>query len=406
MGAAAGIDLHAPANSAPALIGAVVVVIDDMPANVLLMQRLLTRAGASRVIGVTDPRQAVDAYLEAQPDLILLDLHMPHMDGLAVFEAIKANSPVDTFVPVIVLTADSGVDAKNRALAAGAKDFLTKPFEHTEVLLRVNNLLETRSLHLALQRHNQELQQEIARRAADEQRLATERALRENRVRRVLDGDGLTMVFQPIADLATGQVAGVEALARFDGVPHRPPNEWFADASDLGLGPELELYAIQTAVAALDRLPSHAYMSINVSPTTALDPRLGAAIEPAADRLVVELTEHAQVNEYQTLLTAMATFREMGVRVAVDDAGAGYSSFQHILRLRPDIIKLDIELTRGINHDPARRALGVALVQFARDIQAAVTAEGIETESELETLRNIDVEFGQGYLLGRPAPLP
>jgi EAL domain-containing protein (putative c-di-GMP-specific phosphodiesterase class I) len=355
---------------------------------------------------VTDPRQAVDTYLAAQPDLILLDLHMPHMDGLAVFEALKAANPVDAFVPVIVLTADSTVDAKNQALAAGAKDFLTKPFEQTEVLLRVNNLLETRALHLALQRHNSELQQEISRRAAEEQRSADQRAWRESRLRRVLDGDGLTMVFQPIVDIGTGQLAGFEALARFDGPPQRPPDQWFADAADLGLAAELEIFAIQAAIASLNDLPRHAYLSINVSPTTALDPRLATILEPAADRLVVELTEHAKVTEYETLLAALGTFSDMGARVAVDDAGAGYSSFQHILRLRPHMIKLDIELTRGIDDDPARRALGIALVQFARDIDAAVTAEGIEHDSELDALRNIGVDYGQGYLLGRPAPLP
>lgn len=393
-----------PEPSISALARAVVLVVDDGDANVLLLQRLLTRAGAATVEGVTDPRRAAQTYLRLNPDLVLLDLHMPHMDGLAVLKALKALTPPDAFVPIVVLTADATIEAKNQALAAGAKDFLTKPFEHREVLLRAHNLLETRRLHLQLRRHNQRLEDEICQTRARERRAAEVHARRQRRLRKVLEGDDLTMVYQPIINLRTDRISGFEALARFAGHPQRPPDQWFAEAAELGIGTELELLAAQKAITELPWLPDGTYLSVNVSPQTALSPRLADIINPVADRIVIELTEHEAVTEYGTLAATIGHLRQAGTRLAVDDAGSGYSSLQHILRLKPDIIKLDIALTRGIHTDAARRALGVALVQFGHDIGAEITAEGIEELAELEVLRHIGAHHGQGYLLGRPAP--
>jgi len=163
---------------------------------------------------------------------------------------------------------------------------------------------------------------------------------------------------------------------------------------------------VSVAVAHLDQLPEGTYLSINVSPQTALDRRLTDTLRSTAARIVLELTEHAPVDQYDDLLAAIAELRDAGMRLAVDDAGSGYASLQHILRLNPDIIKLDIELIRGINTDPARQSLAAALLLFGDKIGATITAEGIETTDELHTLRRLRVPYGQGYQLGRPAHLP
>lgn len=394
----------ASAGSTSLLNDAVVLAIDDGPANLLLLERLLTREGA-RVEGIADPRQAIAAYQRLEPDLILLDLHMPHMDGLTVLEAMQKVIPADSFVPVIVLTADTTTEARTDALAAGANDFLTKPFEHTEVLLRIGNLLRARNLHEQLRRYNQELQAEIRQREELESQEERQRDKRRRRIQQVLDHGELTMVFQPIVELRSHEVTGFEALARFTGEPRRPPNEWFADAAEVGLGVELELYAVRRAISQLGQLPLGTYLSVNVSPQTLLHPDLVDAIRADADRIVLELTEHSAIREYDSLISHVDRLRSLGTRIAVDDAGAGYASLQHVLRIRPDIIKLDIALTRGIHADPARRALGAALVQFGREINADITAEGIEEGEELDTLRRIGATSGQGYLLGRPAPI-
>lgn len=395
------------AHSAPTrdLGGVTVLVVDDQRANVALLERILHREGVGRVVGITDSRLAVEQYLAVQPDLILLDMHMPHLDGLAVLEALTQVIPAHSFVPVLVLTADATDAAKRAALAAGAKDFLTKPFDQIEAVLRVRNLLETRAMHVALQRRNAALRAELAERRERERQEAAEHQARLGSVAAVLHGSAITMVFQPIVELTTGATVGVEALARFPGSDRRP-DWWFAEAALVGLGADLELLAVRTAAAQVTSLPSDMYMSVNASPTTALDPRLVEILTTRAERFVLELTEHASVADYDHLVERLAPLRGLGMRLAVDDAGSGFASLRHILRLHPDVIKLDIELTRGVDLDPARRALASALVAFGAEIGATIVAEGIETAAELETLSRLGVRHGQGFHLARPGPIP
>lgn len=142
------------------LTDARILVVDDEPANVRLLQHLLDQAEYSNVRATTDPREVLTLYEKFQPDLILLDLMMPHLDGVAVMAQLPI--PAGDYMPVLMLTADISADAKQRALAAGAKDFLTKPFDRTEVLLRIKNLLETRFLYRELERHNRSLEEIVA----------------------------------------------------------------------------------------------------------------------------------------------------------------------------------------------------------------------------------------------------
>ena len=385
------------------LADATVVVIDDDHVNVVVLQRVLERAGVGMVHGVTNPSEAVRACLDLEPDLVMLDLHMPAMDGLEVLEQLRAALPDDAFVPVVVLTGDVRSEARDKALAAGANDFLTKPFDHTEVVLRARNLIETAALYDAVRRNNAALRRELDQRSESERRERAEYALHRHRVELALSGDALGMVFQPITDLASNAVVGVEALARFSCEPHRPPNEWFAEAVEVGLGTELELAAVRAALVAVDRVTVDTFVSVNVSPSTAVAPELADLLARGpAGRIVLELTEHHQIDCYEPVLEALDQLRRLGVRIAVDDAGAGYAGLQHILRLRPEIIKLDMGLTRDIDSDPARRALAAALVRFAADIDSMIVAEGVETTEELDTIRWLGVPCAQGYLLGRP----
>lgn len=216
-----------------------------------------------------------------------------------------------------------------------------------------------------------------------------------------VDACGLEAALQPIVDLATGRVVGAEALARFS--DRRSPDVHFAEAEDRGVLTELELAAVRTALSRLHELPASAYLTINVSPTTAISPRLAAILDPApADRVVLELTEHAPVEDYPTLEAALASLRARGMRIAVDDAGAGFASMRHVLALRPDVLKLDVSITHGISGDVRRRELVRALVAFSRATGCTLVAEGIETEAELEAVRALGVRCGQGFRLGRP----
>ena len=216
---------------------------------------------------------------------------------------------------------------------------------------------------------------------------------------------GVDMVFQPVYDLEAGDVFAYEALARFPMEPYRPPSDWFADAAEVGLGVELELAAIESAIAEIDGLPDGVRLAINVSPLTALSPHFFNVLASRAHRVIIEVTEHERVEDYDALNDALAPLRALGATIAIDDVGAGFASLTHILKLAPDIVKLDLSLTRGIAADPARDALASSLVDFASGIDATIGAEGIETQSELDRLRVLKVRYGQGFHLGAPATL-
>ena len=226
------------------------------------------------------------------------------------------------------------------------------------------------------------------------------------RITGVIAGDGLSVAFQPIVDIDLGRTIGFEALSRFSGPPEQGPDVWFAEAATVGPVADLELAAVGRSLQDAAGLPDGVYVALNVSPETVLSGRLDPVLEHAAgSRMVLEITEHSAIDAYGRLRAALAPLRQRGVRVAVDDAGAGYASFRHILRLRPEIIKLDMTLTRNIHRDRSRRALASALIAFAGETGSAIVAEGVETAAELATLRDLGVTLAQGYHLGRPAPL-
>jgi EAL domain-containing protein (putative c-di-GMP-specific phosphodiesterase class I)/DNA-binding response OmpR family regulator len=538
-------------------------IVDDEPANRRLLERILERDGFHDVHSFEDGA-AVLAGVEAdEPDLILLDLHMPALDGFAVLDALKAGRPEDDYLPILVLTADAHRDARSRALASGARDFLIKPFDALEVTLRVRNLLEARLLHRALRARNVELVEEIDARTtelrATEQQWATvtaalsrletlespeataqaicdelatlpnlgvvtvlafgaggttiplgrslsvearfginrplpeawSRRFREltadgpwigawpaegetfegaplrlddlsalallplrtrtrslgilgvgtsvtngvaflgrrvhalegfaalisailaqgiserqrggelrERIAAILAERAFRPVFQPIADLSDGRTVGFEALTRFaDGTR---PDRRFADAAAVGLGLELETACLEAAIDAAGDLPTDAWLSLNVSPGLIIEEhRLREILARSPCPVVLEITEHVPIVDYTAFrrsLKALGT----DVRYAVDDAGAGFSSFRHILELRPDFVKLDIELVRAIERDPARQAFVAGMVYFAMKTGSTLIAEGIESDPERATLRDLLVALGQGFLLGRP----
>ena len=230
---------------------------------------------------------------------------------------------------------------------------------------------------------------------------------REEVIRKIITNRSLETHFQPIVDLCSGRSIGAEALSRFGELPLRTPDKWFAEAASVGLGVDLELTAIEVALEQLHLVPASVYVSVNASVETMMSDRFTEIIaDVAAERIVLELTEHTKVSSYSLLGQSIEHARSRGVRLAVDDAGSGHSGLTHILNLKPDVIKLDIALTRGIDKDPARRSLGRALLSFGLDAyNASLVAEGIETKGELEALRSLGCPLGQGFFLGRPALL-
>jgi PAS domain S-box-containing protein len=227
------------------------------------------------------------------------------------------------------------------------------------------------------------------------------------RVNGLLERRDLQIALQPIVSIPSGRCTGVEALARFpDG---RPPEVWFGEAQHVGLGLDLELLALEQALAVAPSLPEHISISINASPALILDARLADTLTSSGlplHRLTLEITEHAAVTEYASIKAALLPLRQQGLRLAVDDTGAGYASFNHVLHLRPDVIKLDRSLLTDIATDPARRAFVTAIVLLGLELDATITGEGVETRAELETISLLGIDHAQGYHLGRPDTNP
>ena len=219
-------------------------------------------------------------------------------------------------------------------------------------------------------------------------------------LRTVLASRSFHAVFQPIVDLASGGVVGYEALSRFDS--GQRPDLCFADAWSVGLGADLELATLGAAVAAGRQLPPGLWLSLNVSPAMLAAPeRLRAVLRGAHRPLVIEITEHSPIEDYAVVRDAV---RALGhnARLAVDDAGAGVANFSHIIELHPDFVKLDIGLVRRVDADLGRQAMVVGMQHFSRSAGCRLIAEGIEADEEAATLLRLGVDFGQGYLFGRP----
>jgi EAL domain-containing protein (putative c-di-GMP-specific phosphodiesterase class I) len=218
------------------------------------------------------------------------------------------------------------------------------------------------------------------------------------------DPDDLTMVFQPIVDLAAARVAGYEALSRFPGTAG--PDVWFTAAAECGVAAELEALAIGKALAAVSFLPDDTFLTVNVSPhllgSDPVQEALGS--RPDLQRVVVELTEHTPVDDLVALRRQADELRARGALIALDDAGSGYSGLQQMATVRPQLVKLDRALVTGIDTDPVRAALTEMVGEFAGRIDAWLLAEGIETAGELAAFIRLGVPLGQGWVLGRPAP--
>lgn len=222
-------------------------------------------------------------------------------------------------------------------------------------------------------------------------------------IRNIINSDGLRAVWQPIVDTVTGRIAGVESLARFNTQPYYPPNEWFDIAQNAGLGIELECRAIEKGLAVLPELPEGAYVACNVSGRTLISPELQDVFRGRdLSQAVLEITEHDIIDDYQLLLEALEPLRARGLRLSVDDFGNGHSSFQHIVHLEPDFIKLDRSLVRDIDRNANARKVLHALAGFAFNSGSELVAEGVETRAELEVLQKMGISRIQGYLLHKP----
>jgi EAL domain-containing protein (putative c-di-GMP-specific phosphodiesterase class I)/DNA-binding NarL/FixJ family response regulator len=353
------------------------------------------------VAAVGDADQAIAAAERERPDVALLDVRMPGGGGARAARGIKRACPETR---ILALSAYEDRDTVLEMVEAGVAGYLVKGSTIEKIVSSIERAANGQgSLSVEV---TGDVIEELAGQLAVQRRTDERRGRSQKRIRQALDDPAaLQLVFQPICKL-DGTLVGSEALSRFRGPPKRGPEAWFAEASDVGLRTELELVAIRAALAAVQSLPSNTCLAVNVSPATVIAPSFQKLI-PKTDgrRIVVEVTEHAPIADYERMNEAVQRLKAEGVRLAIDDAGAGFASLRHILRLDPDFIKLDGTLIRGIAKDRSKQALAAGLISFAEKIGATIVAEGIETAGELNALAALGVQYGQGFYLARPVPL-
>ncbi len=380
-----------------------VLIAEDDPVVRATLAELVGEEDDMDVVGTAgDAEEAIEGAERGLPDVVLCDVRMPRGGGERAVDEIRSRVPR---ARVLALSAHDDSSTVMGMLQAGAIGFLVKGSPAEDIVDAVRRAARGES-SLSSGVTGEVIRELVGQRELREHASRMHRR-RAGLVRGLIEGGDVSMVFQPIVDLRSLAMVGAEALARFGGNPPRPPNLWFEEAALVGMRVELELATARAALLGRTRLPEGVWLAVNISPATAVSGAFPALLaEVALDGVVFEISEHARVSDYDGLKGVLAGVRSRGARLAIDDAGAGFASLQHILRLSPDFIKLDMALVRGVDSDPARRALASALTSFGNEIGAVLIAEGIETAGELDTLRGLGIRFGQGYYLGRPAPEP
>jgi EAL domain-containing protein (putative c-di-GMP-specific phosphodiesterase class I)/CheY-like chemotaxis protein len=379
-----------------------VLIADDEPAVVASLAGLLEDEAALELVATAqNTDEAIALAVRYRPDVALVDVRMPAGGGPRAAREILERVPETA---VVALSANGDRDSVFRMLEAGAIGYLLKGGEASELIETIQKTARRESaLSQEVIRH---VVTKLSRELRSEREEIERRSTIESRVRAAIQGDALSMHFQPIVALADSRTVGYEALARFSLEPSQPPNRWFADAEEVGRRAELELEAIRRALVELPKLPGTSLLSLNTSPATLVSGSVAELLTGVdLSRIVLEVTEEARIENYDEFAAALGDLRAGGVRLAVDDAGAGFASLRHILRLEPDVIKIDRTLIEDVDTDRRSRALAVAFVGFAREVDAIALAEGIERPIQLEVLLELGVTHGQGYLLGRPVPL-
>lgn len=217
------------------------------------------------------------------------------------------------------------------------------------------------------------------------------------------DPAGLTVVYQPICDLSTARVVGYEALSRFPGREHRTVQEWFGVARQVGLGDVLEARSVELALSA--QTAPGVYLAVNLSPRALLADRVRQVLDRDLSSVVVEVTEESDLPTDE-LVAATDRLRRRGARIAMDDTGEGFAGLRRLVQLHPEVVKLDRTLVTDVHRHADKAALVEALVAFCRRTGADLCAEGVETVEEVWALQELQVQHCQGWMAGRPTPVP
>lgn len=364
-----------------------ILVVDDEP-DVLEMLKFRLEKEAFQVITASHGTEALEKVAKEKPSLVLLDVIMPGLDGYEVCQRLKVKEETRD-IPVIMLTVKAETESKIKALDIGADDYITKPFEIRELVARIRAILRRGSI-----------------KTSPEER-AKEDQLKE--LRRIIAEKDTSCLFQPVVHFPTQSVFGYEALTRGpEGSDLADPAVLFALAEEAGLDFELERVCREKILLAAKDLSPDQVLFLNLNPRLVGDPRseegnLFKSRHIGAGEMVLEITERTAIKDFATFRKALERLNVLGLRVAIDDAGSGYSSLQAIAELKPDFLKLDISIVRDVDKDKVKQGLVETILHLSRKMESLTIGEGIEQVGEYRALSNLGVEYGQGYLFARPA---
>jgi len=380
-----------------------VLIAEDEPMVAKSLSRLIDLTTGFELVGIAEDVDQAIAIVSSKPvDVVISDVRMPAGGGLRLVKEFKLRSP-DT--RVLAYSAYSDDRTVSEMLEAGAIGYVVKNGRNAELLEGLRRAAANEA-SITGPAADSLLRKLRAKASAEAKAPEPNNAAETERILAAFSGGNLTTFFQPIVSLGDRSPVGAEALSRISALPRQGPDRWFALAAKAGLLVEADCAALKVAVAMAQALPATLFASCNVTPELVLSGSLQECLDGYdVSRLVIEITERAPIDDYAVFARALAPLRNAGARIAIDDTGSGFASLRHILRLEPDMIKLDRDLCQGINADPARIALASGLATFAFGIGASIIAEGIETQAELDVLTALGVQMGQGYLLGRPQPL-
>ena len=378
-------------DSDPATRAAVLIVDDDE-----LLVRGLARSLRSRgyvVSTATSGEEAIGHAKTHRFDVVLSDISMPCMDGIQLLKQLRE---VDMLVPVVLVTGEPTVSTAMDAVEYGAFRYLSKP---------LNGEVVSQVIDLAARYHRMARVKAKAAAALGNDASPGDRAGLEASFGRALET--LWIAYHPIVSVATRTIYGYEALlrSREPNLPH--PGAMIEAAERLDALHTLGRIIRDRAATPVASEPAAGVLFVNLHVRDLLDPFLLAPDTPLshiAERVVLEITERAALDDVGDVRPRIAKLREMGFRIAVDDLGAGYAGLTSFAQLEPEVVKLDMSLVRGIDASATKQKVVRSMTSLSQDMGMLVVAEGVETAAERDMLVDLGCDLLQGFLFAKPSP--
>ncbi len=373
------------------LNGKKILIVDDEPAISQLLTVLLNSQGYTTRTASTGKQALED--IDTDIDLVLLDMVLPDQEGMKICQQLKSNTG-SRDIPIIAISGKQSKSDKIESLYSGVEDYLTKPFEPEELFARVD---------VAIRRHSGKSSQEATQQSQD--------TICE--LKRIIKEESIHVRFQPIYFLKPMKLLGLEMLScPQTSTVMTSPETFFKAALKYGVYYEVEMIGWRKALQiASESFDGKQKLFLNCEPYLVENDRFDTIKKVfsnygmSSSEVFLEITERSAAIAFEVFYNRLREYRQDGFKIAVDDMGAGYSSLESIVEIRPEAIKLDRHMVNGISKDMYKCSIVKSFVAFCHENNIISVAEGIETQEDFDKLVELGVDAGQGYFLCRPATM-